>query len=171
MSIVIAAMRTEHIKSFHAALDIVAREHAYLTLLEAPPIAELRKFIEPSMAAGAPHIVALNGARVVGWCDVTVRAHPTTRHCGVLGMGLVPEWRGRGVGLRLIERAIAAARAHGLARIELQVRRDNPRALALYQKVGFAIEGCRRRALLVDGVYHDLTLMALLLDAAAPGAP
>ncbi|HEX5958770.1 MAG TPA: GNAT family N-acetyltransferase, partial [Hyphomicrobiaceae bacterium] len=94
-----------------------------------------------------------------------------TRHCGVLGMGLVAEWRGRGIGLRLIEHAIAAARAHGLARVELQVRHDNPRALALYRKVGFAIEGCRRRALLVDGVYHDLTLMALLLDAAARDAP
>lgn len=50
------------------------------------------------------------------------------------------------------------------------MRRDNRRALALYGKVGFAVEGRRRRTLLVDGVYHDLILMALLLDAPGPDA-
>jgi RimJ/RimL family protein N-acetyltransferase len=166
MSITIAAMGEEHIDGFHAALDVVARERVYLMLLQAPPLDVARDFLSRSIAKGLPLFVALEGASVVGWCDVTVRDdRATARHCGSLGMGVLPGWRGRGVGRRLLERTIDAARAYGLARVELSVRADNQPALALYGKVGFAVEGCRRRALLVDGVYHDLILMALLLCA------
>ena len=35
------------------------------------------------------------------------------RHCGVLGMGLLPAWRGRGLGERLMRQALEAARAFG----------------------------------------------------------
>jgi len=91
---------------------------------------------------------------------------PSTRHCGHLGLGLLPEWRGRGVGRRLIERTLDAARAFPLSRVELAVRADNEGAIALYRRVGFAEEGRRRRAVRVDGIYYDDIMMALLLDAA-----
>ena len=81
-------------------------------------------------------------------------------------MGLLREWRGRGVGRRLIGRAIEASRALPQARVEPTVRADNESAIALYRRVGFEEEGRRRRALLVDAVYYDDILMALLLDAA-----
>jgi ribosomal protein S18 acetylase RimI-like enzyme len=166
MSVAIASIREEHIESCHAALDVVAREHRYLTLLEAPPIGSARQFIGRSIANRHPHFVALDGDRVVGWCDVTPHDRPVTRHCGVLGIGVLPEWRGHGVGLRLIEATLEAARAFPLARVELVVRADNPRAIALYRKVGFEVEGRRQRTLLVDGVYYDDITMALLFDAA-----
>jgi RimJ/RimL family protein N-acetyltransferase len=166
MSIVIVSIREEHIDSFHAALDVVARERRYLTMLAAPPIELARQFVRQNLAKGHPHFVALEGDRVVGWCDVTPCDRPAIRHCGLLGMGLLPEWRERGAGRRLIERTLEAARAFPLARVELAVRADNPRAIALYRKVGFEVEGRRRRALCVDGVYYDDITMALLFDVA-----
>jgi hypothetical protein len=45
MDIAIVSTRPEYIESFHRALDIVARERKYLTLLEAPPLARLRGFV------------------------------------------------------------------------------------------------------------------------------
>jgi len=150
----------------HAGLDVVAREHKYLTFLEAPPIEMTRAFIANSIANRHPHFVARDGDRVVGWCDVTPRERPAIRHCGVLGMGLLPGWRGRGLGRRLIERALEAARAFPLTRVELAARADNERAIALYRKVGFEVEGRRRRAMLIDGLYYDDITMALLFDPA-----
>lgn len=162
----IARVREEHVKGFHAALDAVARERAFLTFLEAPPIELSRNFIGKSLANGYPHFVALAGDCVIGWCDVTPKAdRPATRHTGVLGMGILQAWRGRGIGERLIRQAIEASRAFGLSRVELEVRDDNALAMALYRKVGFGVEGRRRRALLIDGVYYDLIGMALLFDA------
>jgi ribosomal protein S18 acetylase RimI-like enzyme len=81
-------------------------------------------------------------------------------------MGVLPEWRGRGVGRRLMERTLEAARAFPLTRVELAVRADNECAIALYRKIGFEVGGRRRRAMLVDGIYYDDIIMALLFDAA-----
>ena len=165
MPIEIVPIREEHIESFRAALDAVARERAYLSFLEAPPIESVRTFVRTNIARGHPQLVAVEGARVVGWCDVTPQSRPSMRHCGVLGMGLLPDWRGRGLGERLMRRALEASRAFGFARVELTVRDDNSRAVALYSKLGFQLEGRKRRAVQVDGAYYDLLAMALLFDA------
>jgi ribosomal protein S18 acetylase RimI-like enzyme len=166
MSVEITEVREEHIESCNAALDVVARERKYLTFLEAPPVESSRAFIRNSIAGRHPHFVALEGDRVVGWCDVTPRERPATRHGGVLGIGVLPQWRGRGLGPRLMERTLEAARAFPLTRVELAVRADNERAIALYRKVGFEVEGRRLRAMHIDGIYYDDIIMALLLDVA-----
>jgi ribosomal protein S18 acetylase RimI-like enzyme len=81
---------------------------------------------------------------------------------GVLGMGLSPEFRGQGLGDRLIRQTLAAARAFGLNRVELSVRENNAGAVALYKRVGFGIEGLQRNATRVEGVYENVVLMATL---------
>lgn len=164
MTIHIVPIRDDLIGSFHAALDVVCRERVYLAFLEAPPIESTREFVRANIAKGYPQLVAVDEGQVVGWCDVTPMQRPTMQHCGVLGMGLVPAWRGRGTGELLIRQTLGAARAFGFSRVELTVRDDNARAQALYRNVGFEVEGRKRRAVLVDEVFYDLIVMALLFD-------
>ncbi len=164
MSIDIVPLREEHIESFHATVDVVAREHLYLAMLQAPPIDSMREFLGRGIANGFPYFVAVERDRVVGWCDITPKERATMRHCGVLGMGLLPKYRGRGLGRPLMMRSLDAAREFGLARVELTVRVDNLPAQALYRRLGFEVEGCNRRAMLVDGKFEDLLTMALLFD-------
>jgi ribosomal protein S18 acetylase RimI-like enzyme len=62
----------------------------------------------------------------------------------------VPESeRGRGTGTRLLEQAFAACVREGIERIHLEVDNTNPRAAALYERVGFA--GNDRRLLTRSG--------------------
>lgn len=47
-------------------------------------------------------------------------------------------WRSQGVGTALIAHLLDKARAWGLSRVEIGAAMSNPRALALYQRLGFA---------------------------------
>ena len=157
-----------HIESFHNTLDIVARERRYLAFLEAPPLESTRAFILNHIRQGYPQFVAtlqgeVEGCEVVGWCDVTPKSRPIYAHCGVLGMGLLPRFRGQGLGTRLIARTLQASRAFGLTRVELTVRQDNANAIALYEKMGFVVEGVQRNGGLVDGKYENIIEMAILM--------
>ncbi|MBB3409724.1 ribosomal protein S18 acetylase RimI-like enzyme [Rhizobium sp. BK316] len=158
----IEPMTEGHIEGFHRVLDSVARERTYLTLLEAPPIEDTRKFALSSIAGGNVHLVALDGGELVGWCDIRRHFFPSRAHCGALGMGLLPDYRGRGLGRRLIAAAIEAAREAGMIRIELGVHADNARAIRLYESVGFVREGVSRDAFCVDGHYTGVINMAMI---------
>jgi len=161
-SVEIVPIAQDHIESFHRALDFVARERRYLSFLEAPPLEAVRAFVLDNISHGYPQMVAVSAGRVVGWCDVVPKPRPIYAHVGVLGMGLLPEYRGQGLGDRLIRQTLAAARAFGLTRVELSVRESNAGAIALYNRVGFEIEGLQRNATRVEGVYENVVLMAIL---------
>ena len=55
----------------------------------------------------------------------------------IAGMGLAPEWRGRGQAAPLMEAALTEARTLGLAAIELEVLAQNSPARRLYTRLGF----------------------------------
>ncbi len=162
MNHTIVAITDQHFASLHRALDIVAREKRYLSFLQAPPFEEAVAFYRRSIDNDLCHFVALQDDVVIGWCDVLPTHGEARAHVGILGIGLVPDARGKGLGAKLMEAAIAKAWAKGLTRIELAVRADNLRAKALYERMGFQVEGLQRRAMLVDGRYHDAIAMALL---------
>ena len=152
----------DHIDGFHRALDFVARERRYLAFLEGPPIEMTRAFVLDHIKRGHPQYVAISADEVVGWCDVTPRERPIYAHGGVLGMGLLPQFRGQGIGTNLIQSTLAAARTNGFHRVELTVRENNTGAIKLYKKVGFEIEGLQRDAVCIDGVYENVISMAVL---------
>jgi ribosomal protein S18 acetylase RimI-like enzyme len=158
----IAPIAPAHIESFHRTLDSIARERRYLVMLEAPPLDTLQAFVQDNISQGYASFVALADGEVVGWCDALPKRLPIHRHVGVVGMGLLPAFRGQGIGRRLLQRALEAARAGGLSRVELTVREDNPGAIALYERFGFEAEGVQRNAFNVDGRYHNLIMMAVL---------
>jgi RimJ/RimL family protein N-acetyltransferase len=85
------------------------------------------------------------------------------RHVSTIEVGICARYTGRGVGKRLFETVERWARARRLHRLELTVATRNERAISLYEKCGFAIEGTRRHAMSIDGQYVDEHLMAKLL--------
>ena len=161
MAAIITPIAQTHAASFHACLDVVARERKYLLLLQAPPLAQVERYVADNIAQSHVQVVALAGPTVVGWADILPGWTETVAHVGKLGMGLLPAFRGVGLGTQLLAAAIAKARDQGIDRIELGVRIDNATAAALYRKLGFVEEGYRRHAVKVDGKYIDELAMAL----------
>ena len=159
----IVPIAEEHIPGFRAAVDVVARERKYLAFLQAPPLEDVTRFVLANIEHGYPQFVVLSAGTVAGWCDVIPnRSRVIYSHCGTLGVGLLPEFRGRGIGRQLMQRTIDAAFAFGLTRTELTVRENNLNAIALYKSLGFEIEGLYRNAVRIEGRYENLYSMALL---------
>ncbi|MEI7933181.1 MAG: GNAT family N-acetyltransferase [Alphaproteobacteria bacterium] len=108
-------------------------------------------------------LLALDGGQVVGMLDIHGHEHPAKRHWGVFGMSVDAGYRGRGVGRRLLERAIAEARSWpGFCRLELGVTPWNERAIELYRSLGFVLEGVKRKGINLRGEPEDDLIMALV---------
>jgi ribosomal protein S18 acetylase RimI-like enzyme len=73
------------------------------------------------------------GARQVGYFFLWYFTRPVP----LLGIGLVDDFQGRGLGRPMMELLLDAARESGRDGVELTTCLDNERAFALYQRVGF----------------------------------
>jgi len=84
-------------------------------------------------------LVARDGAHVVGMVNLlfTVSTAEGARAMMLEDMIVRPDHRGQGVGLALIEAAIARAAAKGCARITLLTDEDNTQAQWFYGRAGF----------------------------------
>ena len=114
--------------------------------------------IDPATPGAA--LVAEAGGAIVGQVGVTGSGRME------IGMWVREDWRGRGVGTRLVQAALDYAREHEAYKISLEVWPHNAPAIALYEKFGFEREGYlrkhwRRR----NGELWDSVVMGLLLDA------
>jgi mycothiol synthase len=65
----------------------------------------------------------------------------------VVQVGVVPEWRGRGLGTALVAEVLRRAQAGGAQAIMLDVNVNNPGAARVYARLGFAAAGQRARYL------------------------
>ena len=162
-SITIEPSSEKHVEGLRKAVGLVARERRYLASLHGFSAEATAGFVRFILEGGGVQFVALDGDRVVGWCDVRRQPFEGFAHGGVLGMGLLSEFRGRGLGQRLLEEAIRAASEIGITRIELEALASNDAALRLYRRCGFREEGVKRRARILDDREEDLVCMALLL--------
>lgn len=151
-----------HVEGLQAAIDAVARERRYLATVRGFPLEGTRQFVAAVAAGGGVQHVALDGADVVGWCDIQRSPFEGFRHVGVLGIGLLPGYRGIGAGARLLDHTLAAAAAAGIRRVEIEVFASNSRARKLFDRSGFVTEGIKRRARVLDGREDDVVCMARL---------
>jgi len=168
MPVVISPITVANAASFRSCLDTVAREKQYLAQIEALPLEKIERFVHESVANDAVQFVALDGVRVVGWADIFPAWAHAVSHCGSLGMGVLPDYRRRGLGEALLRACITKAKVKGITRIELEARADNLSAIRLYEKLGFVHEALKRNAMRFDGVYFDSVQMSLLQVAAEP---
>ena len=112
-------------------------------------------------------LVADDNGRSVGFLGMQNRG-------GVVefGMFLDPAYRGAGIGGQLLDAAISRAREFPAHKMMLEVWPHNGRAIALYERHGFVVEGrlarhYRRR----NGEMWDAVVMGLVLELESPGSP
>lgn len=123
------------------------------------PVRAFEQKIEALAAAGSYFVLEVDGAPA-GHLLLDPLGLASVRHVVQLTIVVHPGHTGRGYGRALMLHAIEwARRAEGVEKIELRVRSTNPRAIALYESLGFAREGVlRERIKLRDGYADDICM-------------
>ena len=99
----------------------------------------------------AYYVVAVDGEIPVGYCGIW-------NVCGeaeVIDVGVLSEYRKRGIGKGLFEAVFRYMRENGVETVNLEVREDNIPAIRLYEKLGFEKVGVRKK-------YYDNKVDAIL---------
>jgi len=89
--------------------------------------------------------------------------HPWYQHLGTFELALLKSFWGMGLGRVLLETIESYAHKRGILKLEARVRADNFRALTLYEKLGYQIEGIRRSVAHIDCQYKDEVLIGKFL--------
>lgn len=109
-------------------------------------------------------LVCARGGELAGFVGIVGGGYRRNRHSAYLVLGVRQKYAGQGVGMQLMEAAEDWARRQGIHRLELTVMTHNQRAIGLYRKMGFEIEGVRHDSLRVNGRYVDEYAMVKLLE-------
>lgn len=138
-------------------------EAAYSGTLQLPyPSREIwrKRIAEP--AEGDYMLVACVDGEIVGNAGLhPVAKSPRRAHAMHLGMGVRDDFQGKGIGTALMSALVDLADNWlNVFRLELTVYTDNARAIALYKKYGFEIEGTHKAYALRAGEYVDSYAMA-----------
>lgn len=106
-------------------------------------------------------IVTVDGD-VAGFVSWRPAGHGAGRY-HVIGIVLLPEWRGRGVGTRAQSLLCRYLFAHTAAhRIEAGTQPENTAEQGALRRIGFRQEGVLRGAEFRDGTWHDIVVFGLL---------
>ena len=101
-------------------------------------------------------LVAFIDDGLVGLLTFAGGERPRHRHAGELGLMVPKAYWGKGIGSRLVDTLIRWAEEGGVVtKLNLRVRTDNSRAIALYERKGFVIEGEITRSTVIGDEYFD----------------
>lgn len=114
--------------------------------MEPPPrsvvdLPELQVYIADFGTRPGDHgLVAEVEKKVIGaaWCRIMEDYGHIDNDTPSLAISLLPEYRGQGIGTRLLNALLLLLRKNGYQRASLSVQKENP-ALHLYQRAGFRI--------------------------------
>ena len=113
-------------------------------------------------------LIAENDGGLVGYVAGLGGPYRRNRRTVNVVMGIVKTFGGQGLGAKLLAELERWAREHEIHRLELTVMAHNERAISLYRKMGFEIEGTKQHSLSVGGAFVDEYYMAKLLSQVRP---
>jgi len=132
----------------------------------APDIAQGREFIYNfTDSDNSILLVATYNDQIIGNLDITGGRRNRLRHTGLVGMGMLRQYREKGLGLLLLQTGMKWAKSNPLLeKLWLQILADNTPAINLYKKLGFVEEGRQEKFVKLDAhTYYDNILMGFQL--------
>ena len=108
-------------------------------------------------------LVAENDNDLIGYLASIGGDFKRNRHRAHIVIGILQAFIDQKIGTKLFMELEKWTRHHAIHRLELTVMAHNERAIRLYKKMGFEIEGTKKHSLLISGSYVDEYHMAKLI--------
>ena len=119
-------------------------------------------WIEAHQPENSLLLVATYNDEILSTFNATGFPNRRMSHVAVLGISILEEWRGIGLGKALFDSLIGWARKSSLELLVLEVFAENTNAIHLYEKYGFGVDGVRKNYFKDrDETYSDNVLMSL----------
>lgn len=118
-----------------------------------------RAIFHDCLRAGYECCVLVAGSAIIGYGVLSSGANESH----ILNVCVMPAEHGKGQGRRIVNRLLDFARWHRSERVFLEVRPSNPRAIALYESIGFNEFGRRPNYYPAKKGREDALVMAMEL--------
>jgi len=152
-------------EAYAAVVSAVADERRWIATEPPVDVAERAAGVRSGLDGGDVMWVLEDDERRIVGCLGLHGSRTHARGVTSLGMCIVAAARGRGGGRALMDAAMAWLADSDLHKVELEVWPDNERAIALYERYGFEVEGLRRdHYRRRDGSLRSSLIMARLLS-------
>jgi ribosomal protein S18 acetylase RimI-like enzyme len=104
--------------------------------------------------------IAEVGEKIIANGEVTRGEYKDTRRHGHLMLAMISEYRGQGIGRRLIETLLQESRRAGLRTVDVEFLAKNESARRAYEKTGFKQAGIIPHKVFRAGKYLDGLIMS-----------
>ena len=99
------------------------------------------------------YLLTLDEERIIGYMGAWL----LLEEAHITNVAVLPEYRGKGIGSKMLAEYIRVVREKGITAMTLEVRPSNQSAIALYEKFGFHSVGLRK------GYYQDNGEAAMIM--------
>ena len=127
-------MRVEYRPAIASDVDALAALEAEAFVADRISHRSFRRFVD---SPSASLVVARAGSSLAGYCLVLFRRGSVNAR--LYSIAVASGREGAGIGSKLLAEAIALAARRGASALTLEVRPDNDRARAIYEKRGFSV--------------------------------
>lgn len=143
-------------------LDIEQKFMMYEPNERQTTVDEMESYIKNMNSSGSLILVAETDSKFAGFLTAERGFAHRIKHSAYIVLGVLKEYSNHGVGTHLMEQLLKWASESKIIRLELTVMCHNEKALALYKKMGFVIEGIKKKSLFIDNKYIDEYYMSKL---------
>ena len=134
-------------------IDSVAGEGSHLPVASYSSTPEWEAALDGRLD-GSLILVAESGGDIVGWC----RLFPQNDDAAELGIGLLAQYRGKGIGSEMVHMCVEWARESGYRRVVLDTMESNAMARDFFRKHGFVETGREVRRIGSEKPYNAVLM-------------
>jgi RimJ/RimL family protein N-acetyltransferase len=146
-------------------VETIVKAGRYLQKEEPRTLEEEIKFILETRLKGNMYTAVERKGKVVGIARVLKGELEMKKHTGIFRTWIHPDSQGLGIGKQVMNYTLRWGRTNNLHKLWLTVFSGNEKAVLVYEKSGFIIEGRQKNQAIIDGKFEDEVFMAYFFES------